>query len=54
MRRCEQTHGLNILEHGESVARYYADLLGNRELLWIPLIDKPEDTVTVPLTFVGA
>lgn len=24
------------------------------ELLWIPLIDAPEDTVSVPLTFVGA
>ena len=27
---------------------------GNLELLWVPLIDKPEDTVTTPLTFVGA
>lgn len=26
----------------------------NLELLWIPLIDDPEDTVTTPLTFVGA
>lgn len=29
-------------------------LQGNLELLWIPMIDDPEDTVTVPLTFVGA
>jgi Protein of unknown function (DUF1302) len=27
---------------------------GNLELLWIPLIDKPENTVTTPLTFAGA
>ena len=26
----------------------------NLELLWIPLIDEPENTVTTPLTFVGA
>ena len=26
MRSCEQTAGQNVLEHGESVARYYADL----------------------------
>jgi len=29
-------------------------LAGNLELLWVPLIDKPENTVTTPLTFVGA
>jgi Protein of unknown function (DUF1302) len=27
---------------------------GNLEFLWVPGIDKPENTVTVPLTFVGA
>ena len=27
---------------------------GNLELLWVPGIDRPEDRVTVPLTFVGA
>lgn len=29
-------------------------LQGNLEVVWIPMLDKPEDTVTVPLTFVGA
>ncbi|MFT3924699.1 MAG: hypothetical protein QM778_19320 [Myxococcales bacterium] len=27
---------------------------GTLELLWVPLIDRPKDTVTTPLTFVGA
>lgn len=27
---------------------------GTLELLWLPLIDRPRDTVTVPLTFAGA
>ena len=27
---------------------------GNLELLWVPMIDKPENRVTTPLTFVGA
>jgi hypothetical protein len=29
-------------------------LRGTLELLWVPLIDRPRDTVTVPLTFAGA
>jgi hypothetical protein len=29
-------------------------LAASLELLWIPLIDRPRDTVTVPLTFAGA
>jgi len=29
-------------------------LRGSVELVWVPMIDRPEDTVTVPLTFVGA
>ena len=29
-------------------------LNGSLEFLWVPLIDRPENTVTVPLTFVGA
>jgi hypothetical protein len=32
----------------------FASIDATLELLWIPLIDKPEDTVSVPLTFVGA
>jgi len=27
---------------------------GSLELVWVPMIDDPEDTVSVPLTFVGA
>jgi hypothetical protein len=27
---------------------------GTLELLWVPLVDRPQDTVTTPLTFVGA
>ncbi len=29
-------------------------LQGSLEVVWIPMLDRPEDTVTVPLTFVGA
>jgi hypothetical protein len=29
-------------------------LQGMLELVWLPMLDRPEDTVTVPLTFVGA
>ena len=29
-------------------------LRGALEFVWVPLIDQPQDTVTVPLTFVGA
>ena len=29
-------------------------LKGSLEFVWVPLIDRPENTVTVPLTFVGA
>ncbi|MDP8254339.1 MAG: hypothetical protein P9M14_01185 [Candidatus Alcyoniella australis] len=29
-------------------------LRGNLEIVWVPMIDDPEDTATVPLTFVGA
>lgn len=32
----------------------FASIDSTLELLWIPLIDDPEDTVSVPLTFVGA
>ncbi len=29
-------------------------LQGALEVVWVPMLDRPEDTVTVPLTFVGA
>ncbi|MFH1531742.1 MAG: DUF1302 family protein [Pseudomonadota bacterium] len=29
-------------------------LKGSLEFVWVPLVDRPEDRVTVPLTFVGA
>jgi len=29
-------------------------LQGSLEVVWIPMLDRPEDTVTVPLTFAGA
>lgn len=34
MRRCEQTPGLTILQHGEMVRDYFNDLLGERRLQW--------------------
>ena len=39
MRNCEQTKGMSVLEHGESVWKYYQDLIsymqtGNSDLEW--------------------
>jgi hypothetical protein len=34
MRSCEQTSGLNVLEHGYQVDRRFKDLTGPRELEW--------------------
>lgn len=34
MKSCEQMPGMSVLEHGESVDRFFKDLIGERKLEW--------------------